>query len=119
MKNIIQTIKSKIHSIVNGSSVVYDDVDYSPQQLLTNVNTQANLTDAFRHIELAIRLDCSHAQFHVVGGKTNRKETLYFDQIARLRELGYTVEIKERTAVVGGWEPEANRVRAMLNTKPA
>lgn len=55
----------------------------------------------------------------MVGGKTERKETLYFDQIARLRELGYTVEIKDRKAVVGGWEPEINHIRAMLNTKTA
>lgn len=115
----IHLIKSKIHNIINGASVVYDNVDYTPQQLLTNINSKANLTDAFRHIELAIRLDCSHCEFHVVGGKTERKETLYFDQIARLRELGYTVEIKDRKAVVGGWEPEINHIRAMLNTKTA
>ena len=115
MKNIIQAIKSKIHSVVNGTSVVYDDVDYSPQQLLTNINSKANLTYVFRRIELAIRLDCSHCEFHVFGGRTKRKETLYFDQIARLRELGYTVEINERIAAVGGWEPEINHIRAMLN----
>lgn len=37
----------------------------------------------------------------------------YYDaQIA-----GDSVEIKERKAVVGGWEPEINHIRAMLNTK--
>ena len=113
MKTIIKTIKLKIKKALEKEF----PYDMGPEQFKTRLDSEADLTDVYKRIKLAIKLDVKAVMFYKYGVKVN-EVLISKPQHDKLVALGYTVTPSEcgDKLLVSGWT-DGDPKHSYLNTK--